>query len=373
MGKCKFTDEFIKNFFNKHSNTMEFIKIDKNKNKRVIIWKCKNCDTLQKSNLDGKFFERKFFVCQSCSTKLVNKSNITIEEVKEYVESVGCKIISKEYKNMKTDMEFMCKCGNIFEATYEQFKNGKHQCNNCGRELTRLASLKDKDSIIKEVENKLGDDYIILNKDEYKNMNTYLHIYHKKCNHSFKRRVIKILNGNQVDCGFCGIQATLTFESAKYKLYELVGDEYELLSLHNGVLEIRRLECGCVLHKTLSRIRIRGLKCDCQIQSKGESRVEKYLINNNIEYKKQYKFTDCKFYRELPFDFYLPQYNILIEYDGEQHYRILKHWGGLDSFIERKIRDTIKTIYCKENNIKLIRIYEYDFNNIENILNNKLK
>ena len=82
MGKCKFTDEFIKNFFNKHSDTMEFIKIDKNKNKRVIIWKCKNCDTLQKSNLDGKFFERKFFVCQSCSTKLVNKSNITIEEVK---------------------------------------------------------------------------------------------------------------------------------------------------------------------------------------------------------------------------------------------------------------------------------------------------
>ena len=67
----------------------------------------------------------------------------------------------------------------------------------------------------------------------------------------------------------------------------------------------------------------------------------------------------------MPFDFYLPQYNICIEYDGEFHYKMIMEY---DEFINQKIRDTIKTVYCKENNIKLIRIPYWEFNNIENIL-----
>ena len=67
----------------------------------------------------------------------------------------------------------------------------------------------------------------------------------------------------------------------------------------------------------------------------------------------------------MPFDFYLPQYNICIEYDGEFHYKMIM---GYDEFINQKIRDTIKTVYCKENNIKLIIIPYWEFNNIENIL-----
>lgn len=373
MGKLKFSDEFINIFFNEHSTTMEFIRIEKNKNKRIIVWKCKSCNEIKKSNLEKKFFERKYFVCQKCSTKTANKSKITIEEIKEHAEKVNCKLVSKKYKNEKTYMDFICSCGEPFKTTYEQFKNGKHQCNKCSRETAKLTFLKDKNIIIKLVEDKLGDDFIILNKNEYKNMNTSFNIYHKECKHIFKRKVTKILNGNQIDCGFCGIQAHLSFESAKYKLYKLVGNEYELLNLHNGILTIKRNECGCILNRTLSDIRRRGIKCECQLQSKGETKVEKYLINNDILYEKQYKFENCKFYKELPFDFYLPQYNILIEYDGEQHYRILKHWGGLEGFIIRKIRDTIKDIYCKDNNIELIRISEYDFNNIEKILDSKLK
>jgi hypothetical protein len=61
----------------------------------------------------------------------------------------------------------------------------------------------------------------------------------------------------------------------------------------------------------------------CNI-SKGEDEIEKYLIKNNIEYIREHKFNECfnpKTNKKLPFDFYLPKQNMIIEYHGEQHYK----------------------------------------------------
>ena len=134
------------------------------------------------------------------------------------------------------------------------------------------------------------------------------------------------------------------------------------------------IKVGCKTNKShIFKIRFSNFKYDnrgCPLcnESKGEQRIEEILIENNIKYVYQYKFKNCKFKQQLPFDFYLPQYDILIEFDGEQHYQIIEYFGGLDGFIDRKIRDTIKNIYCQQNNIKLIRIPYWDFDNIEDIL-----
>ena len=109
-----------------------------------------------------------------------------------------------------------------------------------------------------------------------------------------------------------------------------------------------------------------------------EEKRSNILDKLNIESKSQYTFEDCKFYNVLPFDFYLPQYNILIEYDGIQHFEPIdfagkgKEWA-MNRFIDCVIRDTIKNEYCKKNNIKLIRIPYWDFDNIEEILKLELK
>ena len=110
-------------------------------------------------------------------------------------------------------------------------------------------------------------------------------------------------------------------------------------------------------------------KCN---ESKGEKRIGKYLDSRNIKYEQQYKFDDCRSKHKLPFDFYIPSLNIAIEYDGRQHFEFIDYFGGFNSFVEGKIRDTIKTIYCKENNIKLIRIPYWDFDRIEEILEKEL-
>jgi len=110
-------------------------------------------------------------------------------------------------------------------------------------------------------------------------------------------------------------------------------------------------------------------KCN---ESKGEKKIGKWFKNNKIEFHSQYKFNDCKNKRKLPFDFFLPKYNILIEYQGRQHYQSVDFFGGEEEFIKRQKLDKIKEKYAKDNNIKLIIISHWEKDNIEQILNKEI-
>ena len=99
--------------------------------------------------------------------------------------------------------------------------------------------------------------------------------------------------------------------------------------------------------------------CGCSISSKGERRIKEILDKNNIVYIQEKRFTDCCFEngRQARFDFFLPDYNCIIEYDGRQHYK--KGNGVFDNpekFALTKEHDRIKNEYCKNKNIHLIRI-----------------
>jgi len=117
---------------------------------------------------------------------------------------------------------------------------------------------------------------------------------------------------------------------------------------------------------------LKGVGCPKCQNSKGENSIEKHLKENNIQFENQKTFSDCKHILLLPFDFYLPKHNICIEYDGEQHHKSIKHFGGDKKFQRTKYNDKIKTEYCKQNNIQLIRIPYTEFKNIESILNKSI-
>lgn len=114
----------------------------------------------------------------------------------------------------------------------------------------------------------------------------------------------------------------------------------------------------------------------CKI-SKGEDEIEKFLIKNNIEYIREKTFSDCinpKTNKKLPFDFYLPQYNIIIEYHGEQHYKKMGPYfenraGGLEG---RQKRDKIKEKFGKVNKIMYIIINYKELDQIKIILKDKI-
>jgi uncharacterized C2H2 Zn-finger protein len=114
---------------------------------------------------------------------------------------------------------------------------------------------------------------------------------------------------------------------------------------------------------------LNGSGCPICRESKGEKNIRNLLIRNNINFIRQHKFKDCINVKPLLFDFYLPEHNICIEFNGEQHYKSFNFFGGNDKLIKTQKNDSIKYDYCKNNNINLLII-----NNIKsiNIILNKL-
>jgi len=101
-----------------------------------------------------------------------------------------------------------------------------------------------------------------------------------------------------------------------------------------------------------------GAGCPSCRESKGEANIAKYLDSISVKYIRGKKFDDCLGVgnRRLPFDFYLPDYNICIEYDGEQHFMPVSVYGGEEKFKKQQINDRIKNEYCEKNGIELLRI-----------------
>ena len=72
-----------------------------------------------------------------------------------------------------------------------------------------------------------------------------------------------------------------------------------------------------------------GKRCPyCSNNFKGENKIMDFLRNNNIEFIPQYVYEECKYIQPMPFDFYLPKYNLCIEYDGEQHFKPISFCGS---------------------------------------------
>lgn len=195
-------------------------------------------------------------------------------------------------------------------------------------------------------------------------------------NHLFGQRCVKCMGDN--------VRKARKFTKEQWieKFKEKHGDKYDysLLKIEDGSGVAFKSIIICKKHgEFLQRPQAHsnGEGCPfCKI-SKGEDEVEKFLIKNNIKYIREYKFDKCfnpKTNKKLPFDFYLPKYNLVIEYHGEQHYKKMGKYfedraGGLEG---RQNRDKIKKEFCFKEKIPYIEISYTEFNNINNILKEKL-
>lgn len=112
----------------------------------------------------------------------------------------------------------------------------------------------------------------------------------------------------------------------------------------------------------------------CNI-SFGERKIEKWLNENNIEFKKEHMYLDLRGTRlgKLRFDFFIKKYNLLIEYDGQQHFKPIEQFGGEEYLKRLIIHDNMKNEYAKVNKINLLRIRYSEIKNINWILENEFK
>lgn len=312
------------------------------------------------------------YKCKKCVQESgISRRKYTFNDIVNMFEKEGYLVKSdiSEYKSIETVLNVMCPRGHDWTSSYHNFSAG-YKCSTCKMED------KEADYKLKDEKTLIDYGYEVLDFQRAKNNFFTESIFTVKCkNGHVTRKPIKSIRSGKLMCVDC-------FGKKKKELNEVIGIfesyGYKILS-HNGYENNQSrflISCknGHKFNTTYASFQQRDKHCclcDENIagSSKGEKRVAKFLDNNKIDYVYQYRIEECRLRDALPFDFYLPKYNIAIEFDGVQHYKIVKHFGGLDKFINRKIADTIKNEYCKTNNIKLIRIPYWEFDNIENILN----
>lgn len=132
-----------------------------------------------------------------------------------------------------------------------------------------------------------------------------------------------------------------------------------------SIVWLCKCECGNYTQVTSNNlIFLRTLSCGCFGASYGEKQIIDCLRQNNIVYEKEKTFLDLKYDNGYSprYDFYLPDYNRLIEFDGIQHYR---ENGGWNKNLQiQQQRDAVKNNYAKEHSISLVRIPYWERNNI---------
>lgn len=179
---------------------------------------------------------------------------------------------------------------------------------------------------------------------------------------------IKTFDGVEV---LKGINSYSRWRDSRQSTYDYCKEKgYKILSsyIKDGEKILIDFNCGHEPHW----IRPNSLKkyygCPICNESKGEKVVRLYLENNNINFIQEYRFEDCRYKNLLRFDFYIPNRNLCIEYDGMQHFKSFDYFGGEERLKVTQKRDKIKNRFCEENNINLLRIPYYELDNIDKIL-----
>lgn len=205
-----------------------------------------------------------------------------------------------------------------------------------------------------------------------------------RCGKTFVSRISSIATGNTKSCG-CFRKETMSKigkqnlgrkpPNAKFVVGSAIGPlKLKLLKIASpakGGVRKGKFTCPFCKQNFVTNIysveKGHTFSCGC-IKSKGEQKIAFVLQENNILFEKQKTYKDCLSVNKtlLRFDFYLPFFNVLIEYDGEQHF----NYRANGYFTQEKIkgiqdRDEIKNLYCINNNIKLIRIPYTDFDLID--------
>lgn len=147
--------------------------------------------------------------------------------------------------------------------------------------------------------------------------------------------------------------------------YKVISTTYK--NSHEPIT-IEHIECGTKYPVSRANFMYRGRRCPNCASSIGEKTVKEVLMDLGVKFYEQQKFEDLVYKSKLSYDFYLPDLDILIEYQGKQHYKPIKFFGGEDAFETQLILDNLKREYAKNNSMQLVEI-PYTIRKYEDIKN----
>ena len=209
--------------------------------------------------------------------------------------------------------------------------------------------------------------------EEFMNSSSKITIHCKKCGDIFQQTISHHI-WSRSGCPNCYGNKKNTIEKILKGSKDIHGEgrysypniDSENISSYDRI-SIFCNKCGGTFNQSIHSHLNKKNGCNRCSKSKMENLIENYLISNSIHFMSQHKFEKCIYKKPLPFDFYLPEKNTCIEYDGEQHYISRRDDVKGEYLTLQKLKDEIKSNFCLKNNINLERI-SYKDN-----LSNKLK
>lgn len=281
------------------------------------------------------------------------------------------------YTGIRAKIKIICPEHGVFEqeASKHVITNGCHKCSGWVR--------KNQDSFIKEALQLYFNNEFDYSNVRFVSVAKKVSIKCNKHNVLFEQSPINHIQG-QSGCQKCKFEnqsnrRRLPMETFLQRAKSLYENNYDYCKVEY-TNSYSKILIKCNKHNTwftqTMREHIEGKfgceECKKIFRSKGERFIEKWLKFNQIEYTCQKTFKTCKSWNgknALRFDFYLPEFNALIEYDGEQHFLEETIWSGNDGELANiKARDKFKTNWASSNGFNLIRIPYTQLKNIDNIL-----
>ena len=301
----------------------------------------------------------------------MSRTKWNIETVREIFNKEGYILLSEVYINNKQKLDYICPKGHKHSICLDKFLSGR-RCPYCSNE--KIAE--EKRNSFKKVEKIFNDGGYVLLSKTYKNSGQVLETMCPN-GHIHKTTLANFQKGQR--CGKCyGKNIKYTYEQVK-EIFSKEGCELLSTSYENCKQKLKyKCPNGHNHEITLDKFINKKDRCPyCNIVYKGEEAIRIFLEKNQIEYKAQYFFNDCRDTLALRFDFFIPSLNLCIEYDGIGHFKPINYNGiddekAIKGFEKGKLHDKIKDDYCKENNINLLRIPYWEINNIETILTQTL-
>lgn len=268
-------------------------------------------------------------------------------------------------ENPNKKIKIICPIHGVFEQALQVHRSGQG-CPEC-KKIRIADSLRSSTEEFIEKSKRIHGDKYDYSKVNYINNREKVEII-CPIHGSFYQKPNSHLSGQ--GCPECSGNKRLTTEEFIKRAREIHGNKYDYSKTEYKNRKTK-VEIICPDHGSFYQTpfnHLIGAGCPVCKESRGETQIRRYLESHNIDFESQKSF---KGLGRMKFDFYLPSYNLCIEYQGEQHYKPFKYFGGEESFRKRIKRDNLKKIYCETHNINLLEI-KYD-EDVESSLNKYLE
>lgn len=313
--------------------------------------------------------------CPNCINGIIREKRIETEEQfrKKLAEKQPNLIPNDTFVSTRHKYHCICKIHkcDVF-TTPDKYLYANQGCNMCAVERDKHAITYTYETFMKELSLKNPNVEVL---SEYANTRNRLNVKCNICGHTWNPVAKTLISKNPCGCPKCAgnaVKTTLEFE----KELKISHPNLKLLSSYvrsNKKIHVLCTDCNNNFWITPNRLQ-QGRQCPyCNI-SYGEKVIKHTLEQMKINFIYQCYFDNLIGVKggKLSYDFYLPKYNLLIEFQGEQHEHIVEYFGGEEKFKIQQEHDKRKREYAKEHNIELLEIWYYDVDNIKQILESRL-